>query len=227
MIQAVFLDALGTLLELQRPWPTLVAQLAARGAMVEEAQAEIAMRAEMLHYRENCHTARDAPSLAALRADCTEVLRAGLGPAARDVPADDLEAAMLASLRFHPYPEVVEELHALRAAGRRVVVVSNWDISLHEVLAQTGLDKLVQGVVTSAEIGASKPDPAIFVPALELAGVEPEESLHAGDDVDIDVAGARAAGLRPVLIARDGVVADAGDDVTVLTSLAGLHRITA
>ena len=45
-------------------------------------------------------------------------------------------------------------------AGLRLVVVSNWDVSLHEVLARTGLTPLLDGAVTSAEVGAAKPDPA-------------------------------------------------------------------
>ena len=54
--------------------------------------------------------------------------------------------------------------------GIRLVVVSNWDVSLHERLAETGLAPLLDGAVASAELGAAKPDPAIFARGLELAG---------------------------------------------------------
>ncbi len=223
MTRAVLLDALGTLVELEPPWPALVAQLGARGVEIDEHQAQVALRAEMRHYRDHCVEAADAGALAALRARCTEVLRAELPEHARDLDAAELQAALLASLRFGVYPEVPDELRALRATGCRLVVVSNWDISLHDVLAQTGLDAMLDGVVTSAQAGVSKPDPAIFSRGLELAGVAADEALHAGDDVELDVGGARAAGVRPVLIARGGERAPGG--VTVLASLAGLHRI--
>jgi putative hydrolase of the HAD superfamily len=62
--------------------------------------------------------------------------------------------------------------------------------------------------VSSAVAGARKPDPAIFEPALELAGCAPEEALHVGDTREEDVAGARAAGIRPLLIDRGGADGD-------------------
>ena len=74
-------------------------------------------------------------------------------------------------------------------------------MSLHERLAETGLAALVDGAVASAELGAAKPDRAIFARALALAGAEPPSAWHVGDDVRADVEGALAAGIRPVLIA--------------------------
>ena len=60
-------------------------------------------------------------------------------------------------------------------------MVSNWDVSLHERLDELGLAPLLDGAVASAELGAAKPDPAIFAHALALAGAEPERAWHAGD----------------------------------------------
>ena len=57
------------------------------------------------------------------------------------------------------------------------MVVSNWDVSLHERLAETGLAPLVDGAVASAELGAAKPDPAIFARGLELAGAAAADGL--------------------------------------------------
>ena len=59
-------------------------------------------------------------------------------------------------------------------------------------------------MVSSAAVGAAKPDPAIFTAALERAGARPEDAVHVGDSLEKDVAGARAAGIRPVLLCRDG-----------------------
>ena len=189
---------------------------------VSVARAREAMLAEMAFYRAHHADAGDAASLADLRARCAGVLGAALGEPVRHLGAADLLAAMMASLRFVAYPEVDGVLRELRARGVRLVVVSNWDVSLHEVLARTGLAALVDGAVTSAELGVAKPDPAIFAAALEVAGgVAPGEALHAGDSVEADVAGARAAGLHAVLVRRDGD-GEAIEGVRTIKSLDGL-----
>ena len=71
----------------------------------------------------------------------------------------------------------------------RVVVASNWDVSLHEVLERLELAPLLDGVVTSAEVGARKPDPAVFMRALALAGAATSDAVHVGDSVEEDVRG--------------------------------------
>ncbi len=216
--RAVLLDALGTLLELPDPRPALVAGLAERGAAVGEAEAGVALAAEIAFYRAHHDEAGDAEALADLRARCTEVLRAALPARARAAP--DLQGALLGALRFRPFPEVPAALRALRAGGARLVVLSNWDVSLHEALAATGLAPLVDGAVSSAEAGAAKPDPRAFAAALAVAGVAAQEAVHIGDSIEHDVAGARAAGVRPVLVARDGAPAVPG--VPAVASLAEL-----
>jgi putative hydrolase of the HAD superfamily len=88
----------------------------------------------------------------------------------------------------------------------RLVVASNWDVALPEVLERIGLARLLDGVVSSAMVGARKPAAAPFARALELAGVDPSEALHVGDSVVEDVEGALAAGIAAVLIDRTGVL---------------------
>ena len=120
------------------------------------------------------------------------------------------------------FADVPDALRELRAAGHRLVVVSNWDVSLHEMLRETGLDELVDAAISSAEAGARKPAPAIFARAVALAG-GPEDgppALHAGDSVELDVAGALGAGLDAVLVARAGGVAGVPAGVPVIASLA-------
>jgi putative hydrolase of the HAD superfamily len=223
-VRAVLLDALGTLLELEPPGPRLRAQLAARGVEVTEAEAAAALRAEIAYYRRHHDEAVDAAALHDLRDRCTEVLRAALPGPARDTP--DLRGALLAALRFRAYPEVPGVLAALRAQGLALVVVSNWDVSLHGVLADTGLAEAVDAALTSAEVGAAKPDPAIFARALEAAGgVAAADAVHVGDSLEADVAGARAAGLDAVLVARDGARATRG--VRAIGDLAALPGLLA
>jgi putative hydrolase of the HAD superfamily len=123
-------------------------------------------------------------------------------------------------VRFRAYPEVPAVLERLRAGGARLAVVSNWDVSLHDVLERTELRGRVDAVVISAEVGVAKPDPAIFRTALERLGAKAGDAVHVGDSVEHDVAGARAAGLEAVFVARNG--AQAPDGVRVVTSLDGL-----
>ena len=85
-----------------------------------------------------------------------------------------------------------------------VAIASNWDCSLPEWLRPTGILDLVDDVVTSAEVGAAKPSPRVFERALGIAGVEPADALHVGDKVDNDIEGAAAAGIRGVLLQREG-----------------------
>lgn len=202
MTRAILLDALGTLVELPDPAGALVEELDARGAHLKPAEAGWAMGAEIAFYRAHLHHARDDEALAALRERCVDVLRNALPAHARDVP--DLGGALMGALRFRPYAEVPAVLEAWRSQGLRLVVVSNWDVSLDEVLDRTGLTPLLDGAIDSASFGAAKPDASIFAAGLELAGVEAAEAVHVGDDLDADVGGARAAGIEPVLIAREG-----------------------
>jgi putative hydrolase of the HAD superfamily len=228
--QVVLLDALGTLVGLEAPAPHLRAQLAARGITVTAAQAAAAMRAEMAHYRAQHHRGGTPDGLAALRHECAQLMGAALGRAAARLDAAQLQEVLLASLRFFAYPEVPGVLRALRAAGQRLVICSNWDLSLHEVLAATGLDVLVDGVVVSAVEGVAKPDPRLLHGALALAGDVPAgAAIHVGDSVAADVRGALAAGMRPVLVRRAGEEVRSADEdgravagVPVIADLEGL-----
>jgi putative hydrolase of the HAD superfamily len=211
---AVLLDALGTIVELERPWPHLVDELAARGVVVREEDARGAMLAEMAYYRAHHDEASTWPALRDLRRRCAAVIQEHLRTA---LPLDEVEAALLGAVRFRAYPEVPDALARLRAGGARLAVVSNWDVSLHDVLERTALRPLVDAVVISAELGAAKPDPAIFRTALERLGAEAGDALHAGDSVEHDVAGARAAGIEGGLVARDG--AEVPDGVRAVASL--------
>ena len=215
---AVLLDALGTLVELDDPVGNLTSALEGRGLAVSAAEAGAALRAEIAYYREHHDSAVDEPSLERLRDRCAEVFQAALPGPARDGDPARMREALLDGLRFRAFDEVPGVLRALRARGARLVVVSNWDVSLHGVLRETGIDQLVDGVLTSAEERASKPDPRIFERALQLAGgVPPEQAWHVGDDLVADVGGAQTAGITPVLVDRDGSAPAAPGVLTVRT----------
>lgn len=227
MKRAILLDALGTLLELEPPAPALRRELRARfGLRIDDRLAHDAMAAEIDFYRRHLQEGRDRSALAHLHRRCTAVLREALGGPAAELGAVELQRALIASLRFVPYPDVLDALARLRAARLRLVVVSNWDCSLHDRLAECGIAARVNGILTSAELGVAKPSPAIFAHALTLAGVPPAEALHVGDSAAEDVAGARAAGIEPILVARSPSPRPA-PGVRTVRSLAELLQLAA
>jgi putative hydrolase of the HAD superfamily len=201
--RAVLLDALGTLVGIEPPWAPLTRLLAERHDLeADVADVKRALGAEMTYYRANCQSAGDAAGLARLRDGCAGVIADELGPPAAAIDRSALTRTLLDALRFAAYPDVVAALGRLRAGGARLVVVSNWDVSLHEALDQAGVGQLVDGVVSSAQIGAAKPEVAIFTAGLALAGVPAQRAIHVGDSYYEDVVGARAAGIEPVLLER-------------------------
>jgi putative hydrolase of the HAD superfamily len=220
----VLLDALGTLVTFAPPAPRLRALLAERhGVEVGEDEAAAAMKAEIRHYRAEHDSAVDAASLAALRRDCAAVLRDALPERVRPaLGVDELVGTLVDAIVFEPFPETVEVLGALREAGRPLAVVSNWDVSLREVLDRTGLTGYFDAIVISSEHGAAKPDPSPFRAALRALGAEAASAIHVGDTHAEDVLGALAAGVTPVLVVRDGVVPPEFADLRVIADLRGL-----
>jgi putative hydrolase of the HAD superfamily len=117
---------------------------------------------------------------------------------------EDLYGDFGSARAWAPYDDAVPAVEALRRRGLRLAVVSNWDSRLTRILEEHGLRTRFDTVVISAEVGWRKPHPAIFRRTLEALGVAPGEVLHVGDSVGDDVEGARAAGVRPVLLDRAG-----------------------
>ena len=108
----------------------------------------------------------------------------------------------LATEAWLVFPEVRAVLDLLGRAGLRSAVISNWVWGLPELLHDLDLAHHFEHVVASSRVGYDKPHAGIFEHALELAGVPGSEAVHVGDNPATDVAGARAAGIRPILIRR-------------------------
>lgn len=92
---------------------------------------------------------------------------------------------------------------ALHDAGLKVGVLSNWDVRLRRILDDLGVTPLVDAVLVSAEIGVDKPDRRAFVAVCTGFGIQARELLHLGDDPEVDVEGARAAGCHGWLFGTD------------------------
>lgn len=208
-------DAFGTLITLHKPVRSLVAALEEVGAPNPPSAVASAFLTEVAYYRRKQDTGSDAASLAALRRQCAEVFCSTL-PNPPSVA--DATRVLVDSLPYQAYDDAIPALERLRAAGVAVAVVSNFDVSLGEVLEDTGLAPYVDVTVASAVVGARKPDPAIFAVALDRLGVPASAALHCGDRRDEDGEGALAAGIRPVLLQRDDGAEDDGSPAFAVVS---------
>jgi putative hydrolase of the HAD superfamily len=191
-VEAVTIDAYGTLITVRDPVPSLQEALAARGVDLGLDDVGAAFRAEVAYYRPRSYEGRDDATLALLRRECARVF---LEAAGTDLDPGEFSPAFLAALVFEPVAGAAASCRALAEAGLRLAVVSNWDVGLHDHLARLGFTALVDEIVTSAETGTPKPDPRIFRIALERLDVAASHAVHVGDTSD-DEEGARAAGLR-------------------------------
>jgi HAD superfamily hydrolase (TIGR01509 family) len=195
-LDAITVDAFGTLVELGEPYERLRAALAERGVEREREAVAKAFAAELAYYLPRAHAGHDLESLARLRRDCAAVF---LDAAGVTLDPDEFAPAYVASLEFRPLPGSEPALERLQAAGLVLACVSNWDISLANQLAGVGLARYFSAVVSSAEAGAPKPDPRPFDLALAKVRVEPGRALHIGDsDADRDGAGAAGLAFEPV-----------------------------
>jgi putative hydrolase of the HAD superfamily len=198
-LDAVTVDAMGTLVELHEPVEHLQQALEARGVERSREQVAEAFRREVDYYLERKLTATDFESLAALRRECAQVF---LEAAETEIDPAEFSPAFVEAMVFRPLDGAVTALERLRGAGLSLACVSDWDIGLAEQLAKVGLVHLFDLVITSAEAGAPKPEPALFLEALSRLGIDPGRAVHVGDG-ETDRDGAHVAGLafEPVPLA--------------------------
>ena len=191
-LDAVTVDGFGTLVGLVDPVPALDRALRERGVERSAGAVREAFAAEVAYYRPNAVAGRDPGSLAALRLRCTAVFLEAAG--AELEPAGFVDSVHGLD-RVRADAGRARDGRSLRSRGLALAVVSNWDVGLAEHLERIGAAPLFGVIVTSAEAGAAKPDPAVFRLALERLGVDPGRALHVGDENE-DEEGARAAGMR-------------------------------
>ncbi len=106
-------------------------------------------------------------------------------------------------------PDVLPSLRAIRDMGLKMVVVSNANGTICAAAERLGIAELVACVLDSHIEGVEKPDARLFEIALERSGANRETTIHVGDIYEVDVVGARAAGIRPVLLDAAGLYPEA------------------
>ena len=218
------IDAAGTLIHTVRPVGELYATVAARhGVDVDPAALHARFRVAF----------GGAPALAFPGTPRAELRRrerqwwyrvvqqvfAGVAFADFDAFFDDLFAFFAHPSTWRADADAHRLLTEMRARGLAILVVSNFDARVRGLLDALALSPLIDGVTLSSEAGAAKPDPAIFRRALADAGLDAARVVHVGDTVREDLQGARAAGLRVILVGGPELAREA-PDATVVARLA-------
>ena len=213
-IQAVTFDVGGTLIE---PWPSvghIYAKVAANHGIANLSSDELQQRF-VAAFRRRARSIHSATEWAEI-VDETFVGLVVEPPSRTFFPELYERFAQAGAWRI--YPDVEPALAALAGRGLKLGVVSNWDDRLRPLLEALDLTRSLGTIVVSCEVGANKPAPAIFRKAVEQLGVPPHAILHVGDSFEMDVQGARTAGLKAVQIKRQIHAAQSGE----ITSLGDL-----
>jgi HAD superfamily hydrolase (TIGR01509 family) len=187
-LDAVTLDAHGTLVTLADPVPALTSVLSQRGVERTHEAVLAGFRTEVAHYARRAGEGHDEESLARLQRECAGVFLDAVGA---NLDPEEFAPAYVGALHFEVLPGVPDALEHLRALGLELAVVANWDLSLRRLLAETGLDRYFSVVVHAAR----KPAPKGLLRALTELHVEPARALHVGDD-GADRKAAAAAGMQ-------------------------------
>jgi HAD superfamily hydrolase (TIGR01509 family) len=187
-LDAITIDAYGTLLRLVDPVPTLVEVLAQHGVRRSRDAVRAGFQAEAAYYVPRVAEGQDEAGLARLRRESAGVF---LEAVDADLDAEEFAPAYVDAMHFEPIEGSVTALRRLQALGLELAVVANWDLSLRQRLEQAGLSHFFSVVVHAAR----KPAPDGLLHALGRLGISPERALHIGDE-DSDEAAARAAGMQ-------------------------------
>ena len=125
-------------------------------------------------------------------------------PVTLDLAGQIWDLAIAVPKQFTPFEETLPALEELRGCGYRLGIITNLRADLGPLVRQAGLEHLLEFCVNSSLVGSDKPHAPIFLEALRLAAVAPDEVLHIGDQIRSDVAGARAMGMHAALLDRGG-----------------------
>lgn len=187
-LDAVTIDAYGTLVTLRDPIPALSAALEERNAARDRETVVHGFRTEVVHYTRHSAKGHDQPGLQTLQRECAQVF---LEAVAADLDVDQFAPVYAAAMHFEVLPGVVDALERLRSLGLALAVVANWDLTLQRLLGEIGLTHYFGAVVHAS----GKPAPDGLLRALRELAADPTRALHVGDD-EVDELAARAAGVR-------------------------------
>ena len=122
-------------------------------------------------------------------------------------------------MTFVLFDDVSATLKGLKEKKLKLGLLTNLQTEVDSMCRNLGIADFLDFTVTSAEVGADKPQPPIFLKALELAQVQAGEAIHVGDQYQNDVLGARKVGISPILL-------DRADYYTEITDCPCIHSLT-
>lgn len=156
----------------------------------------------------------------------TEQIVLGMGgdPDGARACATDLVREWERHENFSLYEDALPVLDELRRHALKIGLISNGQRDLDEFATHHGLE--VDAIVGSRSHGRVKPHPSIFVAALQALDVSPDEVAMVGDSYEDDIEGARALGIRAILLDRDGKLPDAVDRIDTLLALPAALGLT-
>jgi putative hydrolase of the HAD superfamily len=217
MVRAVLFDVDFTLC---RPGPELSPERYARiaerhGIRLDTSGYDDAREAAVLNLKRHPELLHDESIWHAF----TEEIFVGMGGPAELASecASEIEHGWEEPENFELFEDVLPVLDELRTSALRIGLVSNGIRDLTEFVAHHGLD--VDAIVDSRSHGRVKPHPTIFRAALDLLGIAPEEAVMVGDSLEEDVEGARALGMRAILVDREDRHPEAEERLTDLYGL--------
>lgn len=114
-------------------------------------------------------------------------------------------------MKLVPFEDVMPALTELKNRGIILGLISNIERDILPLLHKTGLQSLLDVVVTSQDAGVNKPHPEIFLKALRRARVKASETIYVGDQYQVDVVGAKKAGMKAILLDRSGYSTEISD----------------
>jgi len=112
---------------------------------------------------------------------------------------------------FALFDDVLSTLQALKQQDIILGLITNLNRDVTSICRKLGLQPYLDFVVTPQEAGADKPQPPIFLAALDRARVDADQAVHVGDQYQVDVVGARGVGITPILIDRYGILPEVSD----------------
>jgi putative hydrolase of the HAD superfamily len=128
-----------------------------------------------------------------------------------------------ASMKFVLFDDVLFTLKTVKEKKLTIGLLTNLQREIDSMCRELGIAPYIDFTVTSGEVGADKPQPPIFLRALEQARSKPEEAIHVGDQYQNDVMGARGVGINPILIDRTNLYPEINDCLRI-HSLAEVTR---
>jgi len=124
---------------------------------------------------------------------------------------------------FVLFDDVIPTMTTLQEQHFKIGLLTNLDRDMKPICRELGIEPYIDLAVTSGEVGVDKPQPPIFLAALQRADVSAAEAVHVGDHYALDVIGARGVGITAILIDRHNVYPEVNDcpRISTLTELAG------